>query len=535
MAAAIRVRIGNLTKNYVQGLLFQSNALKTKHRICFHNTAFLNVVGQELKMPSLSPTMTEGTIVKWLKKEGDPIQPGDVLCDIQTDKAVVSFETEEEGILAKILIGEDAKDIKIGTVIALMVPEGEDWKSVEVPSSSGAPPSGSSAPSSEVPRPTGSGSSFLFLLSCNILNINWIAYLNSMILASFVVVGQELKMPSLSPTMSEGTIVKWMKKEGDPIAAGDVLCDIQTDKAVMSFETEEEGTLAKILVKEDTKDVKVGTVIALMVAEGEDWKNVEMPAGAPAPSAPSAPSAPASAPSAAAKPAAAAAKLKNYGPAVHFLLDLYKLQSSQVTATGKNGKLLKADVLKYVTDNKLTPKPPKEVGPPVVAKASPKAAASATTTIPHAYGVADCKIDNLLAFRKQLKEDGIKVSVNDFVIKAVALALQQCPQVNALQKGEQLRLMYLWQISNLGMFGVDEFSAIINPPQCGILAIGTGRLVLDDDKKPVTKMKITLSYDGRAIDEEIASEFLDAVKEMLEDPAVMLLGGQRGVREKLGV
>lgn len=100
------------------------------------NVVFLGflVKGQELKMPSLSPTMTEGTIVKWLKKEGDPVVPGDVICDIQTDKAVISMETDEEGILAKILVPEDTKDIKVGTLIALMVGEGEDWKAVELPS-----------------------------------------------------------------------------------------------------------------------------------------------------------------------------------------------------------------------------------------------------------------------------------------------------------------------------------------------------------------------------------------------------------------
>ncbi|XP_023719887.2 pyruvate dehydrogenase protein X component, mitochondrial isoform X3 [Cryptotermes secundus] len=545
------------------------------------------VAGQELKMPSLSPTMSEGTIVKWLKKEGDPIAPGDVLCDIQTDKAVVSFETEEEGILAKILVQEDAKDVKVGTVIALMVAEGEDWKSVEVPSSSDASSSIQSppptVPSSEQTSKPGSG-----------------------------VAGQEVKMPSLSPTMSEGTIVKWLKNEGDSVSPGDVLCDIQTDKAVVSFETEEEGVLAKILVQEDVKDVKVGTLIALMVSPGEDWKNVEIPS-ATAPSPPSAPRA-------TAKPTVAAPQSESLGPAVRTLLEQYHLQSSQITATGRKGKLLKGDVLKYITDNKLKPKIPKEVPPPSAPKAAARTPAKppkpsvpkqvgdgyidtevtsmrrtiakrlteSKTTIPHAYGVTDCTIDKLIVLRKQLKEDGIKVSVNDFVIKAVALALQQCPQVNALYKGEEVTYPVdidisvavatdaglvtpivkaadakgleeisaaiqdlakkardgklqphefqggTFTVSNLGMYGVDEFSAIINPPQCGILAVGGSRTVLDDDRNPVTKMKITLSYDGRAIDEEVASEFLDVVREMLEDPSVMLLGGQRGLREKIG-
>ncbi|CAG2065908.1 unnamed protein product, partial [Timema podura] len=171
-------------------------------------------------MPSLSPTMSEGTIVKWMKKEGDAIAAGDVICDIQTDKAIISLETEEEGILAKILVPENTKDIPVGQVIALLVGEGEDWKSVEAPGGS-SPPASSSPPSSSAPP--------------------------AQQVAEGTVTGQELKMPSLSPTMSEGTIVKWLKKEGDRIAPGDAICDIQTDKAIISLETEEEGILAKIL------------------------------------------------------------------------------------------------------------------------------------------------------------------------------------------------------------------------------------------------------------------------------------------------
>ncbi|XP_021940982.1 pyruvate dehydrogenase protein X component-like [Zootermopsis nevadensis] len=646
MAAAMRIRVANVARNYVQTLLLQSHTMKTKHKVCFHNSSFLYAVGQELKMPSLSPTMSDGTIVKWLKKEGDPIVPGDVLCDIQTDKAVVSFETEEEGVLAKILVREDAKDIKVGTVIALMVAEGEDWRSVEVPKSSDASSLAPPRPPSEPASKPGSG-----------------------------VTGQEVKMPSLSPTMSEGTILKWLKNEGDPVAPGDVLCDIQTDKAVMSFETEEEGVLAKILVQEDVRDVKVGALIALMVAPGEDWKNVEIPSSAaPLPSAPSPPSASKSGhkfempfahkilakrqvesrakqterltpppsslglgPNKSTGPRQVTSQkllffvnislnVVNFllyrilGPAVRVLLERYHLQSSRVTATGHKGKLLKGDVLKYIADNKLKPKAPKEVPLPAVPKAAAAAAAKppkpsvrrqdgdgytdieltgirrtiakrlteSKTTIPHAYGVSDCTIDKLIALRKQLKEDGIKLSVNDFVIKAVALALQQCPQVNALYKGEQVvhpadidvsvavatenglitpivkaadakgleeisatvqdlakkardgKLQPhefqggTFTVSNLGMYGVDEFSAIINPPQCGILAVGGSRLVLDEERNPVTKMKITLSYDGRAVDEEIASEFLGVVREMLEDPSAMLLGG-RGLRDKLGL
>ncbi|XP_049765774.1 pyruvate dehydrogenase protein X component, mitochondrial-like [Schistocerca cancellata] len=442
------------------------------------------------------------------------------------------------------------------------------------------------------------------------------------------VAGQEIKMPSLSPTMSEGTIVKWLKKEGDVVQPGDVLCDIQTDKAVVSFETEEEGVLAKILVPENTADVKVGTLIALMVAQGEDWKSVEVPAsaGAPPPApapapAPSAPTAPPPAPSVAAKPGHPETP-HNIGPAVRLLLEQYGLQPSDIPGTGRGGKVLKGDVLEFVKKNALKPKPPKQVPPPQAAKAPPpgavrKPAAGAAakvkppgakfsdleltnmrrtiakrltqskSTIPHAYGSVKCTIDKILALRKQLKSDGISVSVNDFVVKAVANALLQYPEVNvhwidgkivhiptvdvsiavatdaglitpivknAAGKGietisteirklaEKARSGKLqphefqggsFTVSNLGMFGIGEFSAIINPPQCAILAVGGGKQVINSEGRPETRMVATLSYDNRAIEDTVAAQFLRAVGDSLDDPNMLLLGSAPGLRSEL--
>nr|QHB15552.1 pyruvate dehydrogenase protein X component [Bemisia tabaci] len=692
-----RLRLLNYIPKCFNTFSNQSSLVKHRQKLCFHTSVFLNVKGQPINMPSLSPTMTEGTIVKWLKKEGDTVAPGDVLCEIQTDKAVMSFETEEEGILAKILLPENSKDIKVGTLIALMVNEGEDWQSVESESEG---PSSTAAGSSAAPSPEASSGG---------------------------VSGQSINMPSLSPTMTEGTIVKWVKKEGDPVAPGDVLCEIQTDKAVMSFETEEEGILAKILVPENTKDVKVGTLIAIMVAEGEDWQNVSVSDGASAPAAapvaaqgtpPSGgsvpglevnmpslsptmteglivnwlkkegdtiapgdvlceiqtdkavmsfeteeegilakilqpanqnvqvgalialivpegadwkdvmiPGIPAPAPVAAASspaapttftapatssPPAAPEPVKHepheYGPAAHRLLNLYQIDAKQVPTTGRGGKLLKSDVLKYVEDNKLQPKPPKPVPLPVArAKAEPKEAAKPSpafaskprsgytdievssmrrtiakrlteskTQIPHAYSIIDSEVDQILSIRKELKASGISVSVNDFVIKAVALALKQYPVANCLyvkdeivsapgidisvavatenglitpivksadtksiteisaevrelagkaRKGK-LQLHEFqggsFTISNLGMFGISEFSAIINPPQCGILAVGGGRSLINLDGKPFTKMASQLSYDARAISEPDAAMFLEIVQLYLENPRLLL-------------
>jgi pyruvate dehydrogenase E2 component (dihydrolipoamide acetyltransferase) len=170
----------------------------------------------QLKMPSLSPTMEEGTIVKWYKAPGDAMAEGDVVCDIQTDKAVMAMEATEEGTMAQLMIDENTT-VKVGTLIAMVAEDGENWREVS------AGKAAASAPDPPAVEAAGTGGG---------------------------TPGLAVKMPSLSPTMEEGTIVKWYKKEGEAIAAGDVLCDIQTDKAVVSMEADEDGIVAKILMEE---------------------------------------------------------------------------------------------------------------------------------------------------------------------------------------------------------------------------------------------------------------------------------------------
>ncbi|XP_063239410.1 pyruvate dehydrogenase protein X component-like isoform X2 [Bacillus rossius redtenbacheri] len=481
------------------------------------------------------------------------------------------------------VVPENTKDVPVGQVIALLVGEGEDWRSVEMPSGSPGP----QEPAAAAPSPAGSPT------------------------VEKTVPGQELKMPSLSPTMSEGTIVKWLKKEGDAITAGDALCDIQTDKAVMTLETDEEGILAKILVAENSPPVPVGQAIALLVAEGEDWRSVASPGGEAAVPDP----APAPDRQRQEPPAHAPGTHASYGPAVHLLLEQYGLEAGRVAATGRKGRLLKEDVLRHVAANALTPRPARQVPPPTQGaksadqpgppKATPavqrpganyvdiemssmrktiaKRLTESKRTIPHAYGYADCSVDAVLAARKRLKEEGVSVSVNDFVVKAVGMALRQCPALNSHVAGDQVKILSdvdvcvavatdaglitpivkdaarkslaeisaavrdlatraregklqlhefqggSFTISNLGMFGVKEFSAIINPPQTGILAVGGGRAVLGAAGRPVTRMTITLSYDRRAIAEHEAAEFLETVGNFLEEPSMLLTG----IRDKL--
>lgn len=562
-------------------------------RLCFHTSWVLDVTGREVLMPSLSPTMESGTIVKWLKKEGDKIEPGDALADIQTDKAVVTMEVDDESVLAKIIVQEGTKDIKVGTLIALTVDVDEDWKSVEMPDSisttPAAPSPTPSAPAAATAAPTASTSAPPPPGQTNV------------------------SMPALSPTMTTGTIVKWLKKEGDEIEPGDALAEIQTDKAVMTFEIEDEGVFAKILVPEGSQ-VAVGQLIAIMVEKGMDWKNVVIPTTTK-------PSA-ATAPSAEAAPASATADKtpvpsgQVYGLAVKRLLEEYGLSAQSVKGTGRTNRLLKSDVLAYIQENNLKKVAPKTAAAPKLEKGRKepgdvpskahvpsgrpstyedipvsnirgviaKRLGESKSNIPHSYAFVDIKIDKLNEIRSELKADGIKVSINDFVTKATAHALIECPFINTLYQNDQIIRMPrvdisvavatetglitpiifdtsaksvvdisqnikelaekarngrlkpeefqggTFTISNLGMFGIKQFSAIINPPQTAILAVGSGREELDVALQKITKMSTTLSYDRRAIDEDQAADFLAVLKAMLENPSFLVAGKLRALR-----
>ncbi|XP_043487326.1 pyruvate dehydrogenase protein X component, mitochondrial-like [Polistes fuscatus] len=547
-------------------------------RLCFHTNWILEAKGKELFMPSLSPTMESGTIVKWFKKEGDKISPGDAIADIQTDKAVVAMEVEDEVVLAKIIVPEGTKDIKVGTLIALTVDEGEDWKSVEAPDVSPTPsakpttaptpsaPSASSVSQSDVPPPPGQ---------------------------------QNVSMPALSPTMTTGTIVKWLKREGDEIQPGDAIAEIQTDKAVMTFEIEDEAVLAKILVPEGSQ-VEVGQLIAVTIEKGMDWTKAVIPQTLKA-----------TTPSPAPAVAKSTEKGQVYGLAVKRLLQEYGLDPNFIKGTGRPNRILKSDVLAYIETNNIkkvqlkadTVAPPKvekgkKAEPMVPGRPSAyedipvsnirsviaKRLGESKSNIPHSYSTIDIKIDKLIKIRKQLKEDGINVSVNDFITKAVSHALVECPTINTLYTNNKVvrapnidisiavaspmglitpivfdapskSLLDIsttirelagkakagtlkpqefqggsFTISNLGMFGIKEFSAIINPPQTAILAVGTGRPELSDSLETVTKMMATLSYDRRAIAEDDAADFLVVLRAMLEDPTFLAVGKIQALR-----
>ncbi len=437
----------------------------------------------------------------------------------------------------------------------------------------------------------------------------------------------EILMPALSPTMEEGILAKWLVKEGDTVASGDLLAEIETDKATMEFEAVDEGVIGKLLVAEGTEGVKVNTAIAVLLEEGESAEDIDASAGtAPAPT-------PEPGPRAESKEARDQAqggektlpdapKSQDGGrifasPLARRIAADKGLDLSQISGSGPRGRIVKADVeaAKPGSTAEST-----ETAAPMTAQQAPQGQAmptgpSASTvaamyegreyeeikldgmrktiaarlteakqTVPHFYLRRDIRLDALLKFRsdlnKQLEPRGIKLSVNDFIIKACALALQAVPAANAVWAGD--RVLQLkpsdvavavaiegglftpvlrdadmkslstlsaemkdlaarardrklapqeyqggsFAISNLGMFGIDNFDAVINPPHGAILAVGAGV------KKPVvgkdgelavaTVMSVTLSVDHRVIDGALGAELLKHIVDNLENPMVML-------------
>jgi pyruvate dehydrogenase E2 component (dihydrolipoamide acetyltransferase) len=423
-------------------------------------------------------------------------------------------------------------------------------------------------------------------------------------------------MPALSPTMEEGKLAKWLKAEGDTVSAGDLIAEIETDKATMEVEAVDEGTLGKIVVAEGTEGVKVNAVIAVLLEEGEDASAIpdtlEAPAAEPAPAAelaPAAEPAPEAAAPASAKPAPAATRQSGErifaSPLARRIAAEKGLDLAQIKGSGPHGRIVKADVEGLAAAPKaaeaapfLPPAGPatetvrkiyadrafEEIELDGMRKTVAARLTEAKQTIPHFYLRRDIELDELLAVRARMNAKGeargIRLSVNDYIIKACALALQEVPDCNTAWAGDRIlrfkasdvaiavaiegglftpvirdaeakslsalsaemkdlaarardrRLApheYVggsFTISNLGMYGIENFDAVINPPHASILAVGAGvkkPVVKDGTMSVATVMTVTLSVDHRVIDGALGAQFLEAVKGYLEDPASMLM------------
>ena len=442
----------------------------------------------------------------------------------------------------------------------------------------------------------------------------------------------QILMPALSPTMEEGKLAKWLVKEGDTVKSGDIIAEIETDKATMEFEAVDEGRIAALLVAEGAEGIKVNTPIATLLEDDEKpdiasamqsiklavhseaGASIAKPVPKPSTSKPAAqPVAPVPpTPAIAAHPANAPRVFAS--PLARRIAQQRGVELSSVKGSGPRGRIIKVDVESAkpgqkpavapavkaepstaVTLGAIAPLPDAraffkpedfdEIPHDSMRKAIARRLTSAKTLIPHFYLTVDCRIDNLVATRLRLneaapKENGYKLSVNDFVVKACALSLMRVPEVNASwtdtamlrhkhadigvavaldfglitpivfraeEKGlaiisnevkslaERARTKKLkpsefeggsFAISNLGMFGVKDFTAVINPPHAAILAVGAGekRAVAAGDKIEIaTIMTVTMSCDHRAIDGATGARFLQSFKQFIEEPAAMLL------------
>ncbi|MCE6991781.1 pyruvate dehydrogenase complex dihydrolipoamide acetyltransferase [Dyadobacter sp. CY323] len=564
-------------------------------------------MAEVIRMPKMSDTMEEGVIAEWHKKVGDTIKSGEIIAEVETDKATMDLESYYDGTL--LYVGVNKGDaVPINGIMAIVGAQGEDYKSLlEEGSGNGATSNGApeAAPAVEEPK---SETSAPAVETVTPEPAKKPAASTEKINATVV------RMPKMSDTMEEGTLVSWQKKVGDKVKSGDILAEVETDKATMELEAYEDGTLLYVGIKEG-ESVPVDGIIAVIGEEGanvdallarENGEEVAETESAPAAKEGAAPAASSNGAEKTVSVADSGDRVKA-SPLAKRLADEKGINLSQVEGSGDNGRIIKRDVDEFKAAAQ-----PAAAAPAPVAKAeaatAPAAPASAAPasgdftdtpisqmrktiarrlseslfTAPHFYVTMEIVMDKAMALRPQLNEvSPAKISFNDMVIKACAVALKQHPAVNSAWLGDKIRKYnYVnigvavavdegllvpvirdadkktlstisgevkdlagkakdkklqpkdWEgntfsISNLGMFGVDEFTAIINPPDSCILAIGAIKKVAafkeDGTVYPTNIMKVTLSADHRVVDGALGAQFLLTVKKLLEEPMSMLV------------
>jgi pyruvate dehydrogenase E2 component (dihydrolipoamide acetyltransferase) len=541
-------------------------------------------MAEVILMPRLSDTMTEGVIAAWHKNVGDAVKKGDLLAEIETDKATMELESYQEGVLLHIGTTKGGK-LQVNDLLAIIGKAGEDVASLIASVSAGAP-----APATE-PAPAATATTAAAPAASASVDV---AAMEEVVL-----------MPRLSDTMTEGVIAGWQKNIGDTVKKGDVLADIETDKATMELESYKDGILLyqgakageKILVNDllcviGAADTNIDAIVAA----------VKSGAGATAASA-----SPASAPSTPAPASAAPAVQAVVNEGRIFASPLAKKMAEErgidlkyVKGTGDNGRITKFDIDGYVPATASTSTTPAISASAPAVQAAPLGVVSfedqpvsqmrktiarrlseSLFTAPHFYITMSIDMDAAVAARAKINEVApVKISFNDMVVKATALSLKQHPKINSSWLGDSIRTNHHvnigiavavdegllvpvvrfadtktlseigvavkgfaqkakdkklqpsdWEgstftISNLGMFGVDEFTAIINPPDACILAVGgiaQVPVVKNGQVVPGNVMKVTLSCDHRVVDGAAGAAFLQTLKSLLEEPLRMLV------------
>ena len=531
-----------------------------------------------VNMPRLSDTMEEGVVAKWLKKVGDTVKEGDILAEIETDKATMEFESFYSGTLLYIGLKE-GETAPVDTLLAIIGEKGEDISALVGGGAPAAAPAKEAAPAA--PAATAPAAAP----------------------AAMPAGVQIVTMPRLSDTMTEGTVASWLKKVGDTVKEGDILAEIETDKATMEFESFYTGTLLYIGIKEG-ESAPIDSLLAIIGPAGTDVNAVLAAAkggASAAPAAPAAAEAPkaAEAPTAAAAPAAADSRVFA-SPLAKKIAQDKGIDLSQVKGTGENGRIVRKDVEGFTPSAKpataAAAPAEKSVAPvlyiPVgeevteevknsqMRKTIAKRLSESKFTAPHYYLTVEVDMDNAMESRTQINNlPDTKVSFNDMVVKACAMALRKHPQVNTSWKGDvtvynkhvhigvavaiedglvvpvlkfadnmslsQIGVLVkdlagkarnkkltpaemegsTFTVSNLGMFGVEQFTSIINQPNSAILSVGA---IIE---KPVVKngqivvghtMKLCLACDHRTIDGATGAQFLQTLKAYIENPVTML-------------
>jgi len=560
-------------------------------------------MAEVIRMPKMSDTMEEGVIAEWHKQVGDVIKSGEIIAEVETDKATMDLESYYDGTL--LYIGVKKGDaVPIDGVMAIVGEQGEDYKSLleEGGGNGAAATNGKAEAPKEEPKPEAA--------------VETVTPATEKPAAAPAAKSTEkinaavVRMPKMSDTMEEGTLVSWQKKVGDKVKSGDILAEVETDKATMELEAYEDGTLLYVGIKEG-EAVPVDGIIAVI---GEEGANVEALLArengeAESEEAPAAKTEEAGVATETEKTTSVADSGERIkaSPLARRLAEEKGISIDQVSGSGDNGRIVKRDVDEFKPAAKTEAAPAKaaeSTAPAAKTEAQPAAApangdfvdtpisqmrktiarrlSDSLFTAPHFYVTMEIVMDKAMALRPQLNEvSPAKISFNDFVIKACAIALKQHPAVNSAWLGDKIRKYnYVnigvavavdegllvpvirdadkknlstisaevkdfagkakdkklqpkdWEgntfsISNLGMFGVDEFTAIINPPDSCILAIGgikkAAAFKEDGTVYPTNIMKVTLSADHRVVDGALAAQFLNTVKKLLEEPMSMLV------------
>ena len=540
-------------------------------------------MAEVIKMPKMSDTMTEGVLAKWHKKVGDKVKSGDVLAEIETDKATMDFESYQDGTLLYIGV-EEGKAVPVDALIAVIGKEGEDYKSALGAASTADKKE--LAPVVEDKKPQAAAPAK--------------AKVDKSSIPATVI-----RMPALSDTMTEGVINKWNFKVGDTVKSDDSLADVETDKATMEVVGYEAGTLLYIGPKEG-EAAKVHGIIAIVGKAGTDISALLDDSGddAVAESAPAthAEAAPSATPDTHAETTSDDSRVKA-SPLARKIAKEKGINLNNVKGTAEGGRITKKDVESYtpaatptktesapaITSAPAAPKLPTYTGvesfseKPVtqMRKAISRRLSESLFTAPHFYVTMTIDMDEAIKARTRINEvSPVKISFNDFVLKACAVALKQHPTINSSFLGDKIRINEhvhigvavavdegllvpvikfadgkslshisvevkdfaqkakskklqpaemegsTFTISNLGMFGVDEFTAIINTPNACILAVSGIQqvpVVKNGAVVPGNIMKVTLSSDHRVVDGASGAAFLQTLKSLLEEPVRLLI------------